>query len=243
MTGCGELRGSLGVYVLGAIDPAERNQLETHLEACPSCRDELAGLAGLPALLGRVTESQIAQVAGPPEELLDSLLARAAAERKSSWKRSFGGGARLWAPLAVAAAVLLAIGALAGVRIAGGLDDGERPVAIRTVTPTPPPPTKPAKAEEISAKSPDRTLEAHLMLLKKRWGTAVEIYLRGVPKGASCRLYAVAKDGRRDMLGSWYVPYSRGYGEYHGSTMFQRDQLFSFEVVTVEGQPLLTIPA
>jgi len=45
------------------------------------------------------------------------------------------------------------------------------------------------------------------------------------------------------MLGSWSGAYRHGYGEYEGSTMFQRGQIFSFEVVTVEGQPLITIPA
>ncbi|MFI0450894.1 anti-sigma factor family protein [Actinomadura sp. 6N118] len=243
MTGCGEQKSSLGVYVLGAIDPAERSRLESHLESCPSCRDELAGLAGLPALLGRVTEAQITQVAGPPEELLDSLLARAAAERKGSWGRVFGGGVSRWAPLAAAAAVLLVIGALIGMEMSGALSAGERPTAVRTVTPPPPTPTKPPKAEQISARSPDQKVDARVMLLKKKWGTSVEIYLSGAPYGESCRWYAVAKDGRRDMLGSWHVAYPRGYGKYFGSTMFHRNELFAFEVVTVGGQPLITIPA
>jgi len=54
--GCREIRHSLGVYVLGAIDPADRALVEEHLASCPECREELAGLAGLPALLavGRV---------------------------------------------------------------------------------------------------------------------------------------------------------------------------------------------
>ncbi len=52
---------SLGVYVLGAIDPAERALVDAHLATCRDCRDELAGLAGLPALLARVsTEEAIA---------------------------------------------------------------------------------------------------------------------------------------------------------------------------------------
>jgi len=48
---CQEARVSLGVYVLGAIDPAERALVDSHLATCRDCRDELAGLAGLPALL------------------------------------------------------------------------------------------------------------------------------------------------------------------------------------------------
>jgi hypothetical protein len=58
---CAEARLSLGVYVLGAIDPAERTLVDAHLATCRDCRDELAGLAGLPALLARVsTEEAVA---------------------------------------------------------------------------------------------------------------------------------------------------------------------------------------
>ena len=39
---CPEVRISLGVYVLGAIDPAERAVVDAHLATCRDCRDELA---------------------------------------------------------------------------------------------------------------------------------------------------------------------------------------------------------
>src|SRR3984885_11154418 len=51
---CAHVRYLLGVYLLGAIGPGERAQIEEHLAACPWCRGELAGLAGLPGLLRRV---------------------------------------------------------------------------------------------------------------------------------------------------------------------------------------------
>jgi hypothetical protein len=67
---CSEVRLSLGVYVLGAIDPAERALVDGHLATCRDCRDELAGLAGLPALLARVgTEEAIALSADEPAPL------------------------------------------------------------------------------------------------------------------------------------------------------------------------------
>ena len=43
-----------GVYVLGALPPAERTAFEAHLAGCAVCRDEVADLAGLPGLLGRL---------------------------------------------------------------------------------------------------------------------------------------------------------------------------------------------
>ena len=45
---CADARASLGVYVLGAIDPAERSLVDAHLLTCQDCRDELAGLAACP---------------------------------------------------------------------------------------------------------------------------------------------------------------------------------------------------
>ena len=59
---CTEARLSLGVYVLGAIDPAERTLVDAHLLTCRDCRDELAGLAGLPALLARVNPDEISRI-------------------------------------------------------------------------------------------------------------------------------------------------------------------------------------
>src|SRR6266702_5687089 len=59
---CTDARTSLGVYVLGAIDPAERALVDAHLLTCRDCRDELAGLAGLPALLARVNPDEISRI-------------------------------------------------------------------------------------------------------------------------------------------------------------------------------------
>ena len=50
---CAGIRPQLGVYLTGAIAPADRAVVVRHLNACADCRAELAGLAGLPALLRR----------------------------------------------------------------------------------------------------------------------------------------------------------------------------------------------
>ncbi|GAA4242550.1 anti-sigma-L factor RslA [Actinomadura meridiana] len=234
MNGCVDVRTSLGVYVLGALDPAERSQVEAHLAGCPACRDELVGLAGLPAMLGRVDEAQLTEMAGPPPELLDGLLARAAERRQGRLallRRRVG-----WAPIAAAACLLLVVGAVFGVLMFPSDTDE---------TATPPPPATSATStsgERIGAENPATNIKAYVVLKEKKWGTEVELHLAGVPKGSHCRLLVVARDGRRDALGSWYVPYEKGYGEYVGSTMFPRGQLFSLEIVGLDGTPLLTIP-
>jgi hypothetical protein len=102
--------------------------------------------------------------------------------------------------------------------------------------------TPAGKGERIVAVNPDNKIKGVVFLQRKEWGTQVELYLSGVPKGEHCRMMVIARDGRRDALGSWSVPYDTGYGDYHGSTMFPRGQLYSFEIVGLDGKPLLTIP-
>jgi predicted lipoprotein with Yx(FWY)xxD motif len=58
---CAGIRPQLGVYLTGAIAPADRVAVVRHLTACPGCRAELAGLAGLPALLRRPPVQAAAQ--------------------------------------------------------------------------------------------------------------------------------------------------------------------------------------
>jgi len=120
---CQEARISLGVYVLGAIDPAERALVDAHLATCRDCRDELAGLAGLPALLARVsTEEAIAladtggplaaaadEAAEPPRELLATVLDLTAARRRRRRWREAGVG--------IAAALVIAAGVFGGLRL------------------------------------------------------------------------------------------------------------------------------
>jgi len=50
---CADIRAQLGIYVFGAITPADRETVVRHLATCPQCRDELVGLAALPGLLLR----------------------------------------------------------------------------------------------------------------------------------------------------------------------------------------------
>jgi predicted anti-sigma-YlaC factor YlaD len=55
---CGEIRLELGVYVLGAIETADRRAVDAHLACCAGCRGQLAELAGLPELLSRVSADE-----------------------------------------------------------------------------------------------------------------------------------------------------------------------------------------
>ncbi|MFC4912864.1 zf-HC2 domain-containing protein [Actinomadura gamaensis] len=235
MNDCGQVRTALGVYVLGAIDPAERARVDEHLATCPECRDELAALAGLPALLGRVDTGQIDEVSAPAPGVLDGLLARAAAERSGPWYRRLPSVSR--APLAAAAAVIMVVGLLLG-GVVGHQVAGTRPQAG-------PPPSSSSEepGEKVSATNPSTHVTASVVMRSESWGTYSEITVTGVPKGNKCRWYVITRSGKREMLGSWYVSSSEGEGEYEGNTMYPRNQIASFEVDTLEGHRLVTIPA
>ncbi len=112
---CTDARLSLGVYVLGAIDPAERALVDAHLATCRDCRDELAGLAGLPALLARVNPDEISRMSAdatvrtvtderPAGELIGTVLDLAEARRRRN----------RWRFVAAAAAVVAIAGGLFG---------------------------------------------------------------------------------------------------------------------------------
>jgi anti-sigma factor RsiW len=44
---------SIGPLLLGALTPADRDQVQAHLPGCRRCHDELVHLAALPGLLAR----------------------------------------------------------------------------------------------------------------------------------------------------------------------------------------------
>jgi anti-sigma factor RsiW len=122
---CGDSREALAVYVLGAIEPADRDVLDRHLAGCADCREELASLAGLPALLRRVSvEEATALAAGdagvgpgdylPSGPVLHSMLARSSRQRRRR--------ARTRAAAAAAAGLVAGAGAIAvwhGLRAGG----------------------------------------------------------------------------------------------------------------------------
>lgn len=101
-----------GAYVLGALAPAERAEFERHLATCPSCRDEVAALAVLPGLLGRLdAATAIPAIEAPPSILLRTMAA-VATRRRAERRR------RLWTALAAGlAALVVATGAGLGVHM------------------------------------------------------------------------------------------------------------------------------
>ena len=92
---CAGIRPQLGVYLTGAIGPADRAAVVRHLGACADCRAELAGLAALPGLLRRPPVQAAAQAVPEDEAGLDDATGDGEAAVASSRPASSSGTA--WA--------------------------------------------------------------------------------------------------------------------------------------------------
>ena len=226
---CREIRQSLGVYVLGAIEPAERAQVDAHLADCQDCREELADLADLPALLHRVPVAEARLLADggqrllapPPEELLHSLLDRISGARR----------ARRWRTLAAAAAVaVLALGA--GAAGAGALSGGPAPAPV---------PVAQGAGETVSGMSASSGVQLTVKYRNVAWGTTMDARVTGVPAGTVCQLRVTDRAGHSSIVGSWQVSHSDQGAWYPVSTSLDASHIRSFEL-TSNGKVLVKVP-
>jgi hypothetical protein len=224
---CREIRQLLGIYVVGAIDPAERAYVDAHLADCRDCREELGGLAGLPALLGRVAlvDAERLSEGGyglpdmdePPAELLNALLRRVAVRRRTRRWRSV---------LALAAAAAIAAGGTAAVVDA---HHSGAPVA--------------SSQNQDVARAGNAHVTSEVRYSATPWGgTAMRVSVEGIAPGTVCRFWVVDRAGQWSAAGSWTT--GPGYGQhwYSESSTVAVSGVHGFRI-TSRGQTLLSIPA
>lgn len=108
-----QVRMDLGGYVLGGLEDHEVESVEAHLAACAACREELAELAPLPALLARASTEPLTA----PADLRHRVLDRPARRRH-----------RALLPLAAAAAAVIAV--LTGVAVVSVIAGAPAPDAV-----------------------------------------------------------------------------------------------------------------
>jgi hypothetical protein len=223
---CAAARQELGAYVLGALAPADRSVLDQHLVSCPRCREELAALAGLPALLRRVPLADAALLcsesaaesgmgAGAPGQSLASMLDQVArVRRRRSW-------------LTAAATVLIA-----AMAVALGLQAW--PHAARLSVPNGP------LAATATGFSPVTRAGATVRYSARAWGTQVQVHVRGMPTGTSCQFWVISAAGRDIPTGGWTIAGGHQDTWYPASTWLPVRSLRGFQV-TSTGKTLVTI--
>lgn len=222
MTDHRELREALGAYALGLLRGPERTEVEAHLPGCTVCREELAGLAVLPGLLGRLRADDLVGVAQAPAAAARAqahaavvpVLARVAAQRGRE-RRTL----RRWQ-----SACAGAVAVIAGVLI----------WSSATAPARPPTPTAPVVVVAGAATGVTGTAAAHAW----EWGTTVELDLRGLPAIERFEVVAVATDGRREVVGSWAGTRTGEVG-WRGGTALAAADLTRIEVTDASGTTLL----
>jgi Putative zinc-finger len=181
----------LGAYLLGGLDAAEARAFEEHLAGCAACRRELAELESLPALLdavpvpaavalaaGRPAEPAALEPAALPEPQVEPpLLLELAARRRTSRRRRT-------ALLAGVAAACLAAGLLAGPAVGGLLN----------------PPPKPDASYSLQA---ENGMQLTVGLVKKTWGTELELEGRSMPLEGTLYLWVKDRDGGEELACGW----------------------------------------
>lgn len=236
MTGvgrCADVRLVLGVYVLGAAEPAERTLVRMHLAWCRDCREELAGLAGLPGLLRRVPAAEadklLASEAGPggradqpADSALPGLFGRAARIRRI----------RRWLALvATAAAVVLAAGS--GIAVGGGFGADRVQRQPGPLVASKPPVSSRVAWETAAARNDLTGAAAIVRYAPAAIGTELEVRVSGVAPGTTCELRVTGSGGHREIAGAWTVVsvrYTRTWIE--GSASFPVSSIRGFTVVS-----------
>ena len=217
---CAQARHELGVYLLGAIEPAQRAQTGRHLAACPPCRAELAGLAGLPGLLRKVAASEALRLppeqTGPPGPPLSALLGRAAQVRR---RRKLATAAAVITTSAAAASGLLALHAA-----------------------RPPAAAGPRWAVTAQAANPATRAWAAVRYTPEKWGTELEVQVAGVAAGTRCQLRVAGPHGQQAAAGSWTIRARQQATWFPASAPFQAASVHAFEI-TAGQKVLVTVKA
>jgi len=229
---CGRIVDS-GPYVLGALASAERSDYERHLAGCPICRAEVAEVAGLPGLLGRLEPAMVQRIAAigtpsadpPGPQLLSRVVAAAGLERRRRMRR------RIWVRTATAvAAVCVALIVVFGMGMVGG--------------PSPVPKAAPSLTtmHAVAASAP---ISAQVALTPVRGGTQISMHCwyAGTSTYGSAHtfgLYVYPRGGgQREQIGSW----NAGPGDdVHivAVTHLATTEIAKVEMDSATGEPLLS---
>ena len=205
------LAESLGVYVLDALDDAERASIDAHVAACPECRGERERLLPLTRYLDCLTPAEALDLdvaAPPPAGLLTRLRATLSVEHRRVVR------------IRIAA---LAMAAVLAVVVAG---DASRQA--------------PAPVSRASATDSQSGVTASIAVEPGGSGSRLTVRMRGAAPGERCRLVARSRDGRTDVAATWQATY-RGAAAVTGSAAITPADLASVDVVTTGGRRLVRV--
>jgi anti-sigma factor RsiW len=174
----------LGAHALGLLDAAQSRAVEEHLAGCPACRREWEELRAMVDLLDDVPPE--AFLDGPPDadlmlqRTVRQVRAEVAAQRR---RRRF----LLAGAAAAAIAVLLGGGVMIG----------------RQTAPPPAVVAAPGAVQLSGGGAPGVSMTA--TLTPAAGWVRLTTSVKGIPAGERCYIVVVARDGTREIAGSWMV--------------------------------------
>ncbi|MDX3075333.1 anti-sigma factor family protein [Streptomyces sp. NPDC088354] len=215
----------VGAYVLGVLDDADMARFEEHLAICHQCGQQLDELSGLVPVLAELAPAGAgAPLPSSDDAVLGKLLGKVSDERRTRARRRM---------FALAASVALIIGGPTVAVLASGGSDT---------------PATHAYAQEFKSSDSSTGVKATVGVNEKKWGSEVGLNLSGVQGPLTCRLVAIGKDGSQQTVSTWSVP-TAGYGTsaqpqpltLDGSAGMQPDDIARFDVITAQGQRLVSV--
>jgi len=226
-------------YVLGSLSSAERREFEDHMGDCKSCRQAVAEISGMPALMSRLSTDDVEAIdergqptdAVPPmnPDLLTLLL------KKVTWRRRRSRFVA-WSTAAAAAAVLVM-----GIFVA---------VQSNSPIPTPVPPAQASAAAIPMTRVTPTSMSATVALDPHAWGTQIAMTCTyGVwpetadgkdddEAGDKVAMVVVGRDGSETQLASW-VALTGVTAQPSGSTSMPIEQIAAVQVVSADNGNVL----
>jgi anti-sigma factor RsiW len=215
-------------YVLGSLSASDRREFETHMAGCPECRQAVAEISGVPALLSQLDREEVAAIdqsrgAVPqaPEmspDLLPSLLAKARWRRRRTRVIT-------WVASGAAAAVL-AVGVFVGVQ---GYSSAPQQQVV-------------ASAEPMAQVSTS-LLTSTVQLSSQHWGTFINLkcvcLAPAYAHHDTLAMVVVGRDGSQTRLATWTAEPGHT-ATPAGSISTPLEQIAAVQVVSADtGQVLL----
>jgi len=227
--------GTMGGPLVDGMSAEERRTLLEHLAGCERCRREQASLEALAGTLGELPPETLLD--GPPDDA-DLVLQRALRQARGEADRATR---RRRAGVGAAAAAVVAL-AVAGGAALGSDGDGSTPpdVAAPPASTVPPPP---AGTRVASAADPTTGARATVRVEPAAGWVRVKAAVSGIEAGQRCRLWVVARDGTRQLAGSWLVSEAgeRDGTTLDGSALVAPDDVAAVEVDNVEGTRFVAV--
>lgn len=190
----------VGSYLLGALEPRERADFESHLAECPICQAETVALAPLPGLLRDRGEPPVPASMNP--DVGDQAIRVIQQDRRRLERRT-----QTWRAGTLTVGVLLLF--VAGMTLwPNSANEQDEPDGVFSI---------------------EGRAVGNVQLTAKGWGVAVNADLAQLPDQPVYELWIITSDGKRELAASW-GPTAQHRARLSGSSSLKYDTVTAVEI-------------